>query len=70
MFFRLRISLSFDKQDIPERAREAALWLLDHAKTINPGQPNEEKGFIILEKCHHDLDPSKPCEVIVARYTP
>jgi len=33
-------------------------------KTIKKGEPEEERSSVRLEKCYHDEEPPKPCEVI------
>jgi len=33
-------------------------------RIIRRGQIAEERSYIIIEKCYHDEDPTKPCEVI------
>jgi len=32
--------------------------------TIRKGEPNEERSTASVEKCYHDEDPTKPCEII------
>lgn len=64
MIYELHIRLFFEKMAIPDKARQDALWLLGKAIVVNPGQDNEERGCIQLLKCHHDENPTQPCEVI------
>lgn len=64
MFYRIRIDLAFTDKDPCDDILDKALGALDDALVINSGQPDEERGYITLEKCFHDEDPSKPCEVI------
>jgi len=69
MLYRIRIDLAFDTYDPIDDIKDKALDHLQEAHTINPDQPNEEKGFIIIEECHHDLDPSMPCQFLEVHYT-
>ena len=64
MFYRIRIDAAFTNlppRDWLERIRD---YFLANAETINPGQENEEPGFISLEKCYHDEESVQPCEVL------
>jgi len=65
MFYRTRIDLAFTTKKSALKATESALAMLENAKIINPAQDNEERGFIQVEKCYHDLNPNQPCELIV-----
>lgn len=64
MFYRIRVDLAFPDDINPKAILAHAKSLMVGAVIINPGQPNEERGYITLEKCYHDEDPTKPCEVI------
>ncbi|KKM03472.1 hypothetical protein LCGC14_1774110 [marine sediment metagenome] len=64
MFYRTRIDLAFTTQADALKAREKALAMLPEAVTINPNTPQEERGFITVERCFHDEDPSLDCLVI------
>jgi len=33
-------------------------------ETINKGKPNEERSRVSVEKCYHDEEPPKPCEIL------
>jgi len=70
MFYRIRIDLAFDQQPPPGRIKELAATMLAQAITINPGKVNQERGFILIEKCYHDESPVKPCEVLAMLETP
>lgn len=70
MFYRITLDLSFHDQDAAADILDKALDHLSNAVTINPNQPNEEKGHITLQQCYHDEDPTKPCDVIVHHWTP
>lgn len=70
MFYRIRIDLAFTQAPPPGKIKELAATLLSQALTINPGQRNEERGFISLEQCYHDQDPTKPCDLIGILQTP
>jgi len=64
MFYRVSLQLAFVDAANPTKVKDAARLLLSTAVIINKGAINEEKGFILLEKCYHDEDPTKPCEQI------
>lgn len=64
MFYRVRIDLAYPQDTNPKAIEAHTKPLMAQAVIINPGQPNEEKGYITLEKCYHDEDPAKPCEII------
>lgn len=64
MFYRVVVNLNFNREDIPERAYRDARWLLQNAIVVNPGQPNEERGYIELQQCFHDEDPTRPCVIL------
>jgi len=64
MFYRIRINLAFSQELPPGRIKELARTLLPNAITINPGQSNQERGYITLEKCYHDEAPTRPCETL------
>ncbi|MBA7715053.1 hypothetical protein ES703_124091 [subsurface metagenome] len=70
MFYRLRIDLAFTTIPSPDKARLYAKKLLSQAVVINPGEPNEERGYITLERCHHDELPSQPCEILFNHQVP
>ena len=69
MFYRIRIDLAFNNQGLAVGLEGHALGVFDLAHTINPGQVNEEKGFIIVEECHHDEEPHVPCTLIEEHLT-
>ena len=69
MFYRTRIDLSFLTRAKALKAREKALAMLPEAFTINPDSLEEETGYIKVEKCYHDVDPSIPCEPIESHFT-
>jgi len=33
-------------------------------ETINKGEPNEERSRVSIEKCYHNEESPKPCEII------
>ena len=69
MLYRVHVLLAFTSQHPALDIINKALPHLPAAVTINPGQPNEEKGYIITEQCFHDDDPTKPCIVIEEYWT-
>lgn len=66
MIYRARIDLAFTEEKEARKAIEKALDVFPLSIPINPGTINEERGFITIEKCYHDEDPSKPCETLVS----
>lgn len=70
MFYRIILDLAYSSDTNPKSIMAHAKTLFKDAQTINPGQPTQEVGFIQLQKCYHDENPFKPCEVIESIYTP
>jgi len=64
MFYRIRVDLAYPQDINPKAILAHTKSLMPEAIVINPGQPNEESGSIILEECYHDEDPTKPCVLI------
>ena len=64
MFYRVRIDLAYPADTNPKAILAHTKGLMPGAININHGDINQEIGFIILEKCYHDQDPTLPCEVI------
>lgn len=69
MIYRIRIDLAFDSQGVAQGLENHALGVFPQAHTINPGQDEEEKGYIIVEECYHDETPHQPCDVLSEHYT-
>lgn len=65
MFYRIRLDIAFVDNDPCHDILDKALDKFDDSVIINPDQPNEERSFIILEKCYHDEEPAQPCETLV-----
>jgi len=63
MFYRYTADLCFTDNQAPSQLKGIAVALMQHAVVINPGQDNEERGFIRIHKCYHDQDPNKECEL-------
>ena len=64
MIYRVRLDLAFTTLGIAEGLKNHALGLLDQAVIINPGEENEERGYISVEKCYHDELNPQPCEQV------
>ena len=64
MFYRIRVDLAYPHDTNPKAILAHTKPLLPGAMSIHPGLINEEKGYIMLEKCYHDEDPTKPCELL------
>lgn len=69
MFYKVSAILAFDIEDEATDFYYDCQVALPKAKTINPGQPDEVLGVIILEKCYHDEHPAQPCEIIEQEHT-
>lgn len=70
MNYRIMIDISFEKE---ASARAVLKTAKDHIKNsviINPGTPNEERGYIRLQECYHDEDPWGACQLIEEHLTP
>lgn len=70
MIYRIRIDLAFINPGVYEGLKGHALGILDKAIVINQGEPDEERGYIQIEQCHHDEDPNLPCELLEEHLVP
>lgn len=70
MIYRIRIDLAFDHPDPVNDILDKAKDHFQDAHTLNPGEPNEQRGYIISEHCFHDQSPFLPCIVIEEHWTP
>lgn len=70
MLYRITIDLSFVKAASAHAVKKTTLDHFKNAVTINPGELNEEKGFIVVQNCYHDETPPSPCEIIEEHFTP
>jgi len=62
--YRVSASLYLDRRRDAARIfemleREKELFL-----TVREGRPSEQRSFARLEKCYHDEEPPRPCEVV------
>lgn len=64
MVYRLVVNMNFDYEHDADNIIDKALDSLEQAIIINPGQNNEERGYIELQQCFHDEDPTTPCVVL------
>ena len=69
MLYRVRLDLAFQSYDPAHDILDKALDHLSEARTINPGQDNEERGSIETHRCYHDETPSLPCQIIAHHQT-
>ena len=69
MIYRIRIDLAFDSEGPAQGIEGHALGVFPQAHTVNPGQPDEEKGYIIIEQCFHDEHPAQPCNILSEHHT-
>jgi len=70
MFYRVRADLPFTIEDEATDFYHDCEIALPKASVVNPDALNEERGSILLEKCYHDEDPPRPCEVIEQEFGP
>lgn len=64
MFWKVEATLNFKEQDEASDFYNDCLKAYGKSDTINPNNPNEEAGHIILHACYHDKTPTIPCEVL------
>jgi len=70
MFYRVTADLLFTEVDEgADFYHDCGIALLKSV-TINPGNSNEERSHIVLQRCFHNEQPSKPCVVISENSTP
>lgn len=70
MFYRIRVDLTFTKEASINAIKNTVYDQLKNSVIINQDQINEEVGYVLLEKCYHDEDPTKACEILAAYTTP
>lgn len=70
MFYRARVDLAFPNEKEANKAIEKAVDVLPFAVVINPATEHEERGYIVVEQCYHDEDPSKPCDKLLEHLVP
>lgn len=70
MFYRIKIDLAYPADTNPKAILAHTKGLMPGALIINPGQDNEERGYIVLEHCFHDEQPNKPCIVVENWHVP
>lgn len=70
MFYRVTAILAFISQDEANDFYHDCEVALPKSVTINPDQPNGERGLIQLHNCFHDQDPNIPCQLISREQTP
>ena len=66
MKYRVRCDLILDVEDetVAKEIAKTLHKLRDFFRIIRLGELAEERSFIVLEKCYHDEEPSKPCEIV------
>jgi len=64
MIWRVRADIPFESEDEARDFYHDCQLALPKGSVINPGLDTEEAGRILLEKCHHDEQPTEPCELI------
>ena len=65
MAYKISLELHFEEEATIQQAKDQLLPLYQNAIVINEGQENEERGFIELQHCLHDI--GEPC-VKLARW--
>lgn len=66
MKYTIKVSLHYPEgvRNHEQAVRDALTPLFQNSVIINEGEDNEERGFILVQKCYHDETPTKPCEEI------
>lgn len=64
MFYRIMIDLAYPTDTNPKAILAYAQPLLKHAFIINPGKIFRESGYVILQECYHDENPTKACKIL------
>jgi len=61
MDYRIRMDIALPPEafDYADQIRDALLPFMKHGVVINEGKPNEERGFIDVERCGHSF--GVPC---------
>jgi len=54
MKYRVRLDMSFDREEDARALLAQAHGMVGKAKNMNPGAANEEISFVDLEICRHD----------------
>lgn len=62
MYKRIRMDLAFDEAESREDIKDKVLDVIGDAVVILEGEPNEERGYLELEDCYHNV-PNEPCVV-------
>jgi len=62
--FRVRADIIFDDEGEAMKIFTGLKGKRGKFITINKGKPNEERSRVSIEKCHHDQEYLKPCEII------
>lgn len=70
MIYRIRVDLAFEEEDPALDVYDKALDHIDKAVIINPGQLNEERGYIEVQRCYHNQTPNIPCERLAREDVP
>jgi len=61
---RIRADITLDDQRQAARIFNFLKGFIHLYETINPRKPDEKRSQLIFEKCYHDEEPEKPCELI------
>jgi len=62
--FRVRADIILDDESEAMGIFASLKGERDRFVTIRKGEPDEERSRVSIEKCYHDEDPTKPCEII------
>jgi len=62
--YRVSASVYLDEEGEAIRIFEGLKRARDLFLTIRRGEPNEQRSFVALERCYHDEEPPRPCEVV------
>jgi len=64
MKYRVTLSIIFDNYEDAKKIYDFLAGYGRLFKTIRKGEPVEERSLIMLERCYHDEEPTKPCEIL------
>lgn len=70
MFYRVSASISFKSLDEARDYYHDCEKALPKGNTINLAEINEERGYIALQECHHDIDPRGECDLVKEQWGP
>lgn len=64
MYNRVHVVMAYPAEDDAKDLVQEVMNLIERAVNIRPGLPGEEISFVERERCYHDEDPMKKCELV------